>query len=199
MPLILENLSWMSFNIFLAVLPVLFVYFFRTVKNPFFKLLAGSLWIAFLPNTIYLLLDLIHLPSDLIEASSIERIVVMFMYVILVALGLLTYFFAFRPIELLFPHSIKQKRSLRLGLLILCNAIVGFALVLGRVERVNSWDLVVNPKFVFTSSVHVLTSSQLLLLFVFFSLMSTVSYLFMKEFLLLPAITPSRKSKKRKK
>ncbi len=199
MPLILENLSWMSFNIFLAVLPVLFVYFFRTVKNPFLKLLAGSLWIAFLPNTIYLLLDLIHLPSDLIEASSIERIVVVFMYVILVALGLVTYFFAFRPLEVLFPHNIKQKRTFRLGLLFLCNVIVGFALVLGRVERVNSWDLVFNPTFVINSSVHIITSSQLLILCLFFSIMSTICYLFMKQLLVLPVTATTKKVSKAKK
>jgi uncharacterized membrane protein len=186
----------MSFNIFLAVLPVLFVYFFRTTKSVFLKIVLGSLWIAFLPNTIYLLLDLIHLPHDFRYAGDSERIILALMYISLVMLGLITYYFAFQPLEALFPYRITKKRNLRLALLLLCNGIVGFALVLGRVLRVNSWDIVLNPAFVFHSSLVILRSYHLILLCVIFTLLSTGSYLIMKKVIFLPVVETSKKQRK---
>jgi uncharacterized membrane protein len=61
MGVFLFNIDWMSFNVMLALLAVLFGFFFMQAKGKILQYLFGMLWFFFLPNTIYLYTDLQHI------------------------------------------------------------------------------------------------------------------------------------------
>ncbi|MGB0925543.1 MAG: DUF1361 domain-containing protein, partial [Minisyncoccia bacterium] len=52
---------YMNWNLFLALVPLLFVFFFEKVQNIYLKALFFFAWLFFLPNAAYIITDLIHL------------------------------------------------------------------------------------------------------------------------------------------
>ena len=180
MPILTFNASWMLYNIFLAIIALGFGYFAIISTNKFSKALFGLLWLLFLPNTIYIFTDLEHLIFQWAILSPPLQVVVLVQYIILEAAGIFTFLLAFFPFEkLLDSHkSFKQRKTL---FIIIFNFFIAFGLVLGRVERINSWEVFTAPVKVITSGVHVIQTYQLLGLMILFGILCNCIYFLFRD------------------
>lgn len=131
-------------NLFLAWVPVVFAAWlaFRLRKNRWLgwlSLLITAGWLAFLPNSFYILTDLIHLRWTG-EIDLLFDVVLLGWFIMN---GFIAGFIALTIVHRLFVHRIGALRSsLMVGSVLLLS---GFAIYLGRVPRWNSWDLLINP------------------------------------------------------
>jgi len=131
-------------NLILAFLPLIVAYFLakRLKKTPwlsFVNILLTLLWLGFLPNSFYMVTDLIH-AQDSVSIDLLYNIV-MIMFCIfnsLVAGYMSLYIIHW---ELLKRFYYKHAHTI-IGLVIL---ICSFAIYLGRFLRWNSWDVIVSP------------------------------------------------------
>lgn len=185
MHLILFNLKWMSFNIFLAVIPVIFGWMMVRTPSRILKILYGSIWFLFLPNTIYLLTDIGHLFADWHLVPLEYKSLFISEYTILMLIGFVSFVLGLYPIERFFRKTKHKKQNLQKDIFIYsANFLIGFGLVLGRIERVNSWDVLTNTSFVLYKSIVTVTSLQLILLVIFFGLLSNLIYFVFRDFIL---------------
>lgn len=173
MPILAYTFGWMFYNSLLAVIPIVLALIFIKVENKFFKTVFFIAWLLFLPNTIYLLTDIIHLPRDLGNASGFEHIIVIAMYMTLFTIGIATYVLAIFPLE----KIIKKYRQHKVLTLASLNFLIGIGLVLGRVFRFNSWDILIRPDEIFVTIAHILSSVQFMLVICAFSIFGTFIYL----------------------
>lgn len=183
MPILLYNVSWMLYNCFLAVLALGFSYFFLVSKNTIIKILFGILWVLFLPNTIYIFTDLVHLIDQWPLLSVSYRIPLIAQYVILQFVGLITFLFSLYPFEkIILPNNLHKRKKVRY--IIIFNFFIAFAMVLGRVERINSWDVVTRPVAVISSAFHVLFSPDLIGLLILFGILCNCFYFLFRNWIL---------------
>jgi len=134
----------LNWNLFLAWLPLLFAWWLMkwVAKNPWISWQGMGLtllWLGFLPNSFYLVSDLIHLQTTL--ASN-----VFYDVVLLVSFawnGLVLGFFSLYLVHRLLIKRIEWRYAhlLIAGVLLLCS----FAIYLGRYLRWSTWDVLVNP------------------------------------------------------
>ena len=143
------NSAWMTVNLLLAALPfvlalVLFVP--RRPHNVTWWVGLGA-FIAFLPNAPYVLTDVVHLSGQARHAPSVVHVAVLItQYAVLMATGLALYggclFLLRRWLEV---EGLQRWRwPAELGL----HAVCSVGIFLGRVLRLNSWDLVTRPQAV---------------------------------------------------
>jgi uncharacterized membrane protein len=141
------SLIW---NLFLAWLPLVFILLAKRVfqkrlftTSSFNRIIVFGLtflWLIFFPNSPYIITDLIHLshlPKNLIWFDSI--------CIFVTALtGLAMGFYSL----LIFQNIWNQILGKVITWLALLSSLVmsGFGLYLGRVVRLNSWDIFSNPK-----------------------------------------------------
>lgn len=135
---------YLPWNLFLAWLPLgLAAWLVRCLRHKLWSsweaLLVSVVWLAFLPNSFYMISDFIHLQE--VDPGQILFSVVMFTSFIYTGVLL-----GFSSLYLV--HLELRKRFSRLGAaawigltLLLCSV----AMYIGRDLRWNSWDLVSNP------------------------------------------------------
>jgi uncharacterized membrane protein len=174
------NISWMVFNLFLALLPVLFVWLFFQVRNKTAKIVLGFFWFLFLPNTIYVITDLEHLVTQWPHVDSLAKIFLVGQYAAFEVIGLSAFFITLYPFEAILRRK-KFSHDLRVFILVLLNFFFGVAMVLGKVDRIHSAYLFTNPLFVFRSILHVFSSFELLWLSILLGLFSNCIYFLFRE------------------
>lgn len=142
-------LSWLFWNLFLAVLPVVIAICAQLLMNTTKKwniliLFLGIIWLLFLPNACYMVTDLIHLdttPFIAADGTYLPHMVAwiqLFYIVSSVFLALTCGLFSTHIMQetLPFQHPLLQK------LWVLCICILnGFGVYMGRFLRLNSWDI----------------------------------------------------------
>lgn len=186
MPLILFNVKWMVLNAMLAILPVLLGHFFLNAKAKSLKIFFGLFWVLFLPNTVYVFTDLKHILYQWQQVDMLAQFFLLLQYMILEFIGLVTFILAFHPAERVVEQVAHLKKR-RVSLIIAFNFLVAFGMVLGRVERLNSWELFTQPMKVIGSAWHVLTSLDLLGLTILFGLFCNFVYFLFHETVLYDA------------
>jgi len=183
MHIIVFNLNWMAFNIMLAMIPVFFGWLMIRTRTTFLKFLYGSIWFIFLPNSIYLLTDIVHFFEDWSKIGLPYRGIFIFEYMILMLFGIFSFILGLYPLEQLFPKSKNKKQKRKYLVIYVCNFLIGFGMVLGRVERINSWDIITNIPHVTYEIIHTITSAELLSLAIFFGFLSNVIYFSLKNWI----------------
>ncbi|HEX8965018.1 MAG TPA: DUF1361 domain-containing protein [Patescibacteria group bacterium] len=189
MGLILFNASWMIYNISLAVIGIFFGFLMLKVKPLFLKTIFGLIWLLFIPNSIYMLTDIIHLYRDLMKVTFFYQVLLTTEYFLLMIIAIITFILSLIFLEL----TLQQKKfrkyitgSTKSVLFFILNFVVAFGLVLGRMQRLNSWDIVTNLPNVYKNAIHVLTNFQLLMLTLFFGFLCNIVYFsyhyFIKKF-----------------
>ena len=135
----------------------------------------------FIPNTIYIVTDILHLINQADNVGIFGTIILYIQYFIFLSLGLLAYVLSLYPIEkILKKHYKKQKEKINI-LLITINFLIGFGIVLGRVHRLNSWDLILELQKVFDAIKEIAFSPNMILLAILFGLLSNFVYFLFKE------------------
>ncbi len=183
MDVVLFNISWMLYNISLALIAVLFGWLTFKSKTYVLKIFFGIIWILFLPNTIYLLTDIEHYFEEILVVKGIDSIFLTLQYGLLMILGVATFLVSMYPLEMILRKE-KRKKSEKTLIIILLNLLVAFGMVLGRVQRTNSWDVVFNSTKVISDIYHILITPQLLLLFIFFGILCNIIFFIFRKSLL---------------
>lgn len=180
MHLIMFNFSWMSFNILLSIIPIVFGILMVKFRNLIVRYTFAIGWILFLPNTIYLFTDIINLMKQWVMADPSLRFVLFFQYVILEFFGFVTFILAIHPLEKYILAKKFDKERIQL-LIVILNFAVALGITLGRVERLNSWDVVSSPGSVMRSTIHIFSSLELIGLTVLFALFINFFYFLFKK------------------
>ncbi len=170
----------MLFNSELALLAVLFGMLFLYFKKGFLHYFFGVLWLLFLPNTIYMITDMIHLLRQWGRVDDSIKVILLVQYFLLEVVCFATYLYGMVPFE---KQLLKRKLNERqkIMLIIAFNFLIAFGMVLGRIERINSWDVFVNPMSVLYSAYITLTSHFHLMLFVLFGLFTNFFYFLFRD------------------
>ena len=140
------NISWMTANLLLAGLPfAIAVWLFVPRRAKTIGWWIGvAAFVAFLPNAPYVLTDVIHVASQSREATRDMQVIALLVeYSVLVGLGLALYggCLAVLRRRLVEDGHAQWRWPVEIGL----HAICSIGIFLGRVLRLNSWDLVVHP------------------------------------------------------
>jgi uncharacterized membrane protein len=177
MQILLNNISWMGFNAFLALIPPIFGWLLLKTRQLALKIAFALIWFIFLPNTLYLITDLPHMTWQWHRMHHAGQIALALQYLTLVLIGLITFILALYPVEkALLQSSWPKKKALVPVLIIVTNCFIGLGIVLGRVQRINSWDMIVDIPKVIDASKNIFTSLDLILLVLLFGLFANVYY-----------------------
>jgi uncharacterized membrane protein len=140
--------EWMAWNLILALVPAtLALALFRPERHRGPGWWIGAVvFVAFLPNAPYVLTDVVHLPADLRAASDSAAMTaaVLAAYAAFAAIGFAAYAFS----VLRFLDYLRGQGAGPLGLVaseLTIHALATTGIVLGRVFRFNSWDLLAQP------------------------------------------------------
>lgn len=136
--------TFLFWNLLLAIVPTLLAWWLvrRIRKYGWLKWKQIALtvaWVGFLPNSFYLVTDLIHLRPNY-EADFLFDITVLSAFIFA---GLA---FGFMSVYLVHSEVAKRIRDGRAyGLVAILFLAVSFAIFLGRYMRWNTWDIVIRP------------------------------------------------------
>lgn len=141
------NFAFLIWNLFLAWIPYTLATFLdkNTSKKKFIAIFIP--WLLFFPNAAYLVTDILHVdnrPPIPLWYDSLIFFIFAWLGVMLAAIALLrvhTYLEYFYG---------KVKSTVSIFLIALVTA---FGIYLGRFERLNSWDAILNPLEVFSNSI----------------------------------------------
>jgi uncharacterized membrane protein len=148
MSALVSNVGWMGWNLFLALIPLAMArYLFAQRDRPRWLLITGgAVFVAFLPNAPYVLTDVLHLPRELAMTHGDHWVAAALVgqYLCLFAAGFAAYVLSLVRLERwLADHGVSPGRVLAADLAL--HALCAVGIVLGRVFRFNSWDVVTNP------------------------------------------------------
>ena len=138
---------WMAWNLILALAPwVLSLFLFRPARHPNAAWACGALaFVVLVPNAPYLLTDVIHLPASVRREPSDAAVllVVLPAYGALFVAGFAAYCDAVRR----FTRYATGRRWVRSpwAMELPVHALSAVAIYVGRIHRLNSWDIVRQP------------------------------------------------------
>jgi uncharacterized membrane protein len=183
MPILNFNDAWMFYNLFLAFLAVSFGYLFLRATGSIVLVVWGILWILFLPNTAYILTDIIHFVHQWPLLHMPFKIILLLQYIVFESIGLATFLLAFLPFEKII-HTVAFLKTRQVTAIILFNFVIAFGIVLGRVERVNSWHVFTQPLDALNAAFALITSVDLLGLILLLGLFCNFFYFLFRDRLL---------------
>jgi uncharacterized membrane protein len=166
------NINWMSLNILLACLGVLFGLMFVYLKGWYLKIPLFILWFLFIPNTIYLITDLQHFPKQFFQATTyLEQGALFIQFTLLFAFGIITYIFGMYPLHSLFPVFRRRPNPLFMPIVAIFNTLISFGVALGKIERTHSIYLFTQPTRVLSDIGSLLMRENAILTIIIFSLL----------------------------
>lgn len=139
-----DGYQYMVWNLFLGWLPLVFILgLLRTLQRKRWSSWEGIgwslLWLGFLPNSFYLISDLIHIHEAQVAEMTYTAVVLMSFAIDGLLLGFISIYLFHIELKKRLPAG--TARNIIVGILALCS----FAIYLGRDLRWNSWDVLVNP------------------------------------------------------
>ncbi len=168
---------YMNWNLFLALLPLPFVFFFENSRNIYFKVLSFILWLFVLPNAPYMVTDLLHLRNVGPEWLLWFDGMMIFSYAII---GVFVLSFTMVKIKRILFNKSQIRRNI---FLILISIISSFGIYLGRYIRFNSWDIFIKPRLLMNNIIEILSTKYshpvfitTMLFFTLFIMISTISF-----------------------
>lgn len=170
--IIYENFSWMTYNLLLAVIPVLLGWLVYNVKTKIIKVFLFFAWLIFVPNTIYIFTDVLHLAKVINRFNLLADIIIVIQYTLFLIAGYLTFVYSVYPIDKVFKSP---------KIIIILNFIIGFGMVLGRVYRLNSWDFILALGKLLKAITDAASSYEMITLSVLFGLAANLIYFLSKK------------------
>ncbi len=136
--------GFLFWNLVLAWVPLLLIWWLKlrlsyASWNSRLSIFLTILWLGFLPNSFYIVSDLIHVHLT-------GEVNILFDVVLMVSCIFNGYVFGFMSLyifhqELLKRLKDRQAHSIVAGVILMCS----FAIYLGRYLRWNTWDVIVHP------------------------------------------------------
>jgi uncharacterized membrane protein len=171
-------LYFLVWNQFLAFVPYFFISYLKTQiaiqksKIKTFSLLF--LWLLFLPNSFYILTDLIHLSQSSNHLFWFDLVVISSYALIGFTIGIISL--------LEFENILKTYTSALITNLIIPAVcfLCGIGIYLGRILRFNSWDIISNPFELFRAMLISLSSAHALLFSFYFGVYIYLFYILKK-------------------
>jgi uncharacterized membrane protein len=177
------NWSWMTWNLFLALIPlILSVWLFRSRRGGSWLWWIGLVaFYAFLPNAPYLLTDVIHLIDNIRQIQSIWIITLVLIptYILVIFAGFEAYVISLINFGY-YLHRISKTQWI-LGVELITHALCALGIYWGRFVRFNSWDLITQPDTLLTKGVEEILGKQPLLIIIVTFVILVVSYSIMKR------------------
>jgi uncharacterized membrane protein len=148
-----SNGPWMAWNLTLALVPVAFavVLFHRSDRRGAAWWLLAAVFLAFLPNAPYVLTDVIHLERDARAAypSKVISLAVLSQYALFFLVGFEAYVASLILLGRYIARVGRPRWVLPMELVI--HGLCAVGIQLGRIDRLNSWDLVARPHHIVQS------------------------------------------------
>lgn len=174
MSALVNNVGWMGWNAFLALVPLMLarLLFGRRAHPRWLLITGGAVFVAFLPNAPYVLTDVLHLPRELAATQGNHWVAAALLgqYLCLFTIGFAAYVLSLVRLERWLADRGVSRRAVLFTDLSL-HALCAVGIVLGRVFRFNSWDLVTNPGGLL-DLVRVPQPRTVLVLFVLFTILA---------------------------
>jgi uncharacterized membrane protein len=180
----LFNLGFLSFNLFLAVIPVIFGKIMIMSISWLIRSISGFIWFFFVPNTLYLLTDLDHLSKQFFKADFLFKFILPLQYAVFVILGILAFIIAVNFLEILIEGRVVKSKKIHpasIFVITVLNFLIGFAIILGGIQRVNSWEVITNPVKVINESLAIFNSQELMLLSIGFGILANIIYFVFRD------------------
>ncbi|MBU1145876.1 MAG: DUF1361 domain-containing protein [Firmicutes bacterium] len=141
----------LAWNMLLAFVPFLIVYLInqKYIKQKWFVVMSFGIWLLFLPNTFYLITDLIYINqiefmyqenpySSLIYLQDLSSWLSLFHIFFGAIFGIIL---GVVSLNTVYSYAIKKYRLYKSMLLLLCITILSsFGIYIGRFFRYNSWN-----------------------------------------------------------
>ena len=182
MNMLFDNMPMISLNSFLSLIPIFCGWLMLKTRPKFLRVTFALIWFSFLPNTLYILTDLRYLPEQWNAMSNVGKTGLAVQYIMYELIGLSSFLLALYPLEkTLLLSRWRENKVLLPFLLITVNFFIGFGIVLGRVQRLNSWDIFIDAPKVMHASFQIVSSLELLLLVVFFSVVANAIYFLFRK------------------
>src|SRR3989344_9704459 len=106
MELVFYNSLWMAINISLACIALVAGWLMLLLQNKLVRISLGVIWILFSPNTIYMVTDVLHLPSHLMRVPLYAQPLIAIQYVSLFVIGIVTFVLTLYPFE----HLLRDRK-----------------------------------------------------------------------------------------
>jgi len=155
--------TFLLWNLVLALIPLVLSLKFSEHKGRKLWVLT-ILWLLFLPNSFYVVTDLIHLnPPQVstenlygpaIDYSNTQTFTILFDAIFLFTYALVSFVYGLESIRLFRQKFSKHSVLSSVYFLILLTFVSSFAIYLGRFSRWNSWDMLVRPWLVVKDSLN---------------------------------------------
>ena len=133
--------NFLLWNLFLAFLPLLMAWiisFFVGKLNKVIIIIASLVWLLFYPNAPYMISDLIHVNNT--------NSLVLYDTLIIFSFSMLALFYGFYSVKII-HFCYRQITSKRIAHVVIVASILlsSAGIYLGRILRLNSWDLFTHP------------------------------------------------------
>ncbi|MCF0054882.1 DUF1361 domain-containing protein [Dyadobacter sp. CY356] len=138
----------MDWNLFLSWIPLMSAFFINNITRRFghlhFLVICSSLfWLAFFPNAPYMITDISHLSIDLKRDLTWHDTIMLFCYAeVSLFNGLVSLYWIHQTWRRVFRKSVSTT------FLLASLPLAGFGVYLGRVRRMNSWDIIHEPRLI---------------------------------------------------
>lgn len=146
---LVDNVGWMGWNLVLALVPLGLarVLFGHRPRPAWLLWTGGAVFVAFLPNAPYVLTDVLHIPGEMAATHGDPWLAAALLaqYGCLIGVGFVAYVLSLVRFERWLAERGVPRRSVLLVDLGL-HALCAVGIVLGRVFRFNSWDVVTDPR-----------------------------------------------------
>ncbi|MGI9028295.1 MAG: DUF1361 domain-containing protein [Candidatus Saccharimonadales bacterium] len=136
--------SFLLWNLVLAFIPALLAWWLVTRVRLYGwlkwqQIVLTALWILFLPNSFYIITDLIHLRSNY-EADLLFDITLLMSFIVT---GLMLGFISVYLVHTQMLRRMRERSAY--GLIAILLLAASFAICLGRYTRWNTWDILLQP------------------------------------------------------
>jgi uncharacterized membrane protein len=136
---------FLLWNIFLAWMPYTFSKYINNEQAGWKQLLLFGLWLLFLPNSFYIVTDLVHLRQPSIVPLWFDAAIIFAAATAGLIMALVS---LYRVEKFLLKKFIQWKVAIMIPAILFLSS---FGVYLGRYLRWNSWDILANPADLFLS------------------------------------------------
>ena len=174
------SLIYILWNLFLALIPfaissLLLKYLNKNKLNKTLLLIGGIFWLFFIPNSPYIVTDLIHI-------GEIHLVPVLYDSVLIFSSALAGLILGMHSIYHM-EHILAEKYSQKISsfIIIITIAFISFGVYLGRFLRFNSWDIFASPLSFINGVSEIFTNRNILVESVFYTILFFL-FIFMSYF-----------------